>query len=124
MSIQNQISKLQLKQAALLKQLSSLMPLLPGSYNEVYRKCGKVNCWCQTAELGHPLKRICWREDGLSKTKAINNEDVQWTMQALKNYQTFQKLKVEIVTLSNEMKIILDELLKKLVIKTRSEKGW
>jgi len=104
--IKQQIKNNEQKRERIIKKLLDLWPIIPGAYKEVYRKCGKVNCQCVHAK-GHPLKRITWTEKGLSRSKAISSEDVQWILKATANYKEFRKLEKKLIDIEKVIHEIL-----------------
>jgi hypothetical protein len=101
-----------------------LMPIVPGSYNQVYRKCGKPNCWCQDGESGHPLKRISWTENGVSHSKAVPEQDIQWVIPATNNFRLFRKLYKEFQSVQNEIEETVTKIEWEMIRETRREKKW
>jgi mRNA-degrading endonuclease RelE of RelBE toxin-antitoxin system len=67
MSTLKEIRKLEEKRSQALDNILSIKLMVPGSYNEVYCRCGKSNCWCSSGK-GHPFRRITFSEDGKPKT--------------------------------------------------------
>jgi len=111
------------KLTIILKELLSFHLMLPGSFNEVYCKCGKENCWCHDKD-GHPFRRITWSENGLSKTKAIPKEDTNWIINVTKSYRIFRKKRREIKKLEKQLKGLLDDYEKNIIQKTRKLKNY
>ncbi len=46
MSTTIEIKDLEKKRTQIIKELLNFRLIIPGSFKEVYRKCGKQNCWC------------------------------------------------------------------------------
>jgi len=97
--------------------------MIPGAFKEVYRKCGKPNCWCHD-QPGHLLRRITWSEQGVSRTKAIPEQDVDWITRATSNYREFRRKRREIQKLDKSLKALLDSHEKEVVEKSRRSKDY
>ena len=108
--------------------------MLPGSYNKVYCRCGKRNCWCYGEVEGkkdkdkdkpaHPFRRITWMEKGVSKTKTIPEKDVDWIKQVTENYRKFRKKRKEIQKLQENIRRLLEDYRMHIVKKTRRLKEY
>lgn len=126
MSSKNEIKRLNKLKNRILKQVLQIPTMLPGSYNQVYCKCGKKNCWCYNSGSGsgndkvaHPFRRITWTEKGVAKTKAIPEKDVNWIKEVTENYRNFRKKRKEIQRLEKRIRSLLDQYGKDIVKKTR-----
>ena len=121
---QKEINILERQRSELLRTLLGISPMIIGSYNEVYRKCGKANCWCQSSETGHPFKRVTWKENGASTTKAVSDENLAWVQEATRNHKIFRST----VAAIREIEIRIHEELQKqgtqIIEQSRKEKGW
>ena len=71
MSIENDLENAKKMITEIIERIIQIKAIIPGTYKEVYRKCGKSYCWCAQKEKGHPFKRITWSENGKTRTKAI-----------------------------------------------------
>lgn len=121
MSNINAIIKNEEIRAEILKRLFAIKNLMPGSYKEVYRKCGRYNCWCANSK-GHPLKRITWTEKGKSYSKAVKQENVKSVKTAIEQYKCFVGLIKALNDSDIKTRKLLDEYLKEQIEKTRMEK--
>jgi hypothetical protein len=126
MSSKNEIKRLEKLKNRILEEILQIPTMLPGSYNQVYCKCGKKNCWCYNRESGsgsdkvaHPFRRITWTEKGVAKTKAIPEKDVNWIKEVTENYRNFRKKCKEIQRLEKRIRSLLDQYGKDIVKKTR-----
>lgn len=130
MSSKNEIKELEKLKNRILEQTLQIPTMLPGSYNQVYCKCGKKNCWCYTSGSGsgsgsgrdkvaHPFRRITWTEKGVAKTKAIPEKDVNWIKEVTENYRNFRKKRKEIQRLEKRIRTLLDLYGKDIVKRTR-----
>jgi hypothetical protein len=123
-----------------LEEMLRIKTMLPGSYNKVYCRCGKRNCWCYAKakgkdkdegkrkskskskskdKAGHPFRRITWMEKGVSKTKAIPEKDVDWIKEVTENYRKFRKKRKEIQKLEESIRRLLEDHREHIVKKTR-----
>lgn len=118
-----------------LEEMLSIKKMLPGSYNKVYCRCGKSNCWCygeakgegkskSKDKAGHPFRRITWMEKGVSKTKAIPEKDVDWIKDVTENYRKFRKKRKEIQKLEKNIRRLLEDYRTYIVKKTRRLKEY
>jgi hypothetical protein len=92
MATKSEILSLNAKRESIVRELLALFPIIPGAFKEVFRKCGKPNCWCAQHTEGHSLRRITWSENSNSKSKAVAPEDIDWYIIATENYRAFKKL--------------------------------
>ena len=120
MSILKRIFSLKSEKNRLLKEIFQIKLMIPGSFKEVYRKCGKKNCWCQDdTTSGHPYRRITWSENGQVKTKAIPEEDINWIKEVTQNYRDFRNKRSDYTKLENRVKKLIDEYAKDIIQNTR-----
>ena len=118
MSTPERIKHLQRRRYQLLREMLAFHLMIPGAFKEVYRKCGKQNCWCLD-QPGHLLRRITWSEQGLSRSKAIPEQDVAWIERATSNYREYRSKRREILELEKNLKSLLDAHEKEVVRKSR-----
>ncbi len=120
MSTHERIKSLEKKQNLLLNELLAVRLMIPGAFKEVYRKCGKENCWCRERDkVGHLLRRITWSENGHSKSNAIPEKDIDWVKEATGNYREFRKKRKELQRLDNSCKQLLGAYEKEIIKKSR-----
>jgi hypothetical protein len=122
MSKQIEINTLERQRSALVRAITSIYPMIPGSYNEVNRKCGKSNCWCKSSALGHPFKRITWKEHGVSCTKAVDDDDVEWAREVTGNHRKFRLMIASLEQIELRIQDVLQELAVEIIDKTKKEK--
>ena len=97
MQQKNKIIDLEKKRAAILNSLLELWPVIAGSYGEIYRKCGKPNCWCRKGK-GHPLRRVTWTDENRkSRTKAVSEKDKASIIAAIENHRNYRRKLKKIV---------------------------
>ena len=118
------LKNIETKHNGILKEILGIQQMLPGTFNEVYCKCGRKNCWCYKSDNGHPFRRIIWSEQGKQKIKSIPLKDVPWIKMATENYRTFRRKKRELKNVSEEMQKVLEEHAKIIIKKTRQKKGY
>ncbi|MBW8036519.1 MAG: hypothetical protein FVQ79_13060 [Planctomycetes bacterium] len=123
MSTLNQIEELEKQRARILKQILSIGLMLPGTYKEVYCKCGKPNCWCYEKQ-GHLFRRITWSENGRSRTKAIPEDDISWIKEITGNYREFQKKRRQIKELEGVLKDLLGKHAGAVIEKSRQLRDY
>jgi hypothetical protein len=97
--------------------------MVPGSYNEVYCRCGKSNCWCRSGK-GHLFRRITFSEDGKPKTKSVREENVEWIKKVTQNYRQFREGQRKIREYDKRLAKLLDRYLKEIIVKTRKKKEY
>ncbi len=120
MSSPEQIKNLEKKRNLLLRELLAYGLMIPGAFKEVYRKCGKENCWCSKPDAAsHLLRRITWSENGHSKSKAIPEKDIYWIIEATRNYREFRKKRRELQRLDISFKQMFDAYEKEIIKKSR-----
>jgi hypothetical protein len=132
--MKKKIKTLEKLMSQVLEEMLSTKTMLPGSYNKVYCRCGKRNCWCYAKgkgkgkgkskskskdKAGHPFRRITWTEKGVSKTKAIPEKDVDWIKEVTENYRKFRKKRKEIQKLEESIRRLLEDYREHIVKKTR-----
>jgi len=122
MASTNTILSLNEKHASTVRELLDLFPMIPGAFKEVFRKCGKPNCWCAQHNRGHSLRRITWTEDGRSQSKAVASEDIDWYIIATENYRRFQYLLKTLRDIEQNMHDVLADYLISQVTKSRIER--
>jgi hypothetical protein len=122
MGKKSEINILERQRLDLLRSITDIYPIIPGSFKEVFRKCGKPNCWCHSSATGHPLKRIAWKERGASKTKVIAEDDIEWVLGATENYRRYRMM----IASLQQIEVRLHEMLKdhgnEMIEKTRRAK--
>ncbi len=123
MSTLDRIQQLQKRRSQLLKEILAFRLMIPGAFKKVYRKCGKHNCWCHD-QPGHLLRRITWSEQGVSRSKAIPEQDVDWIQSATRNYREFRSKRRELLQLDKALKALLDAQEKEVVEKSRQLKDY
>ena len=123
MSTLKEIKELEEKRSQALDNILSIKLMVPGSYNEVYCRCGKKNCWCSSGK-GHPFRRITFSEEGKPKTKSIGEENVGWIKKVTQNYRQFREGQKRLREYEKCLAKLLDRYLKEIIVKTRKKKEY
>lgn len=121
MSSRRKIKPLEKRRAFLLLDLMSTDKMIAGSFSQIYRKCGKQNCWCTEGD-GHPLTRLTWKDGNLSKTRSIPKEDIKRVRQLTDNYRRFRKGRRALKVIETNIKKALEQLENTLTIKYEDKK--
>lgn len=84
----------------LLKKLTQLGPLLPGSISEQWNVCGTPGCKCK--DRNRPVKhgpyyQLSFTVGGKSSTMFIKRKDLPEVRRRIKRYQQFKVLSTELV---------------------------
>ena len=97
--------------------------MIRGSFNNVYRKCGKPNCRCARG-VGHPSDRIVFLQGSRSRCRAVPKEEVPWVKSMTKNRREFRKRKQELKTLEKAIYEEINELEEEIVNSSMERKTW
>ena len=124
MSIENDLENAKKMITEIIERIIQIKAIIPGTYKEVYRKCGKSYCWCAQKEKGHPFKRITWSENGKTRTKAIPDEDIAWIKEMTANYKIFRLNRQKLREYEQKIHKLLDKYEEKIVDDTRKTKGY
>ena len=118
------LENLKMRLADMIIHMPSFELMLPGDFREVYRKCGKKNCWCFTSEKGHPFIRVVWSDKGKIKTKAIPKQDFKWIKMVTDNYSIFRKERGKIFKLVRKFANELNKLEAKAINTARKKRNY
>lgn len=90
------------RREAILRELTSIGDLRPGSLFERYRKCGRPGCHCaREGDPGHgPNWVLTARVNGRAVTRAIPDEAVAQTRTQIDEYKRLRALTTELVEVS------------------------
>jgi hypothetical protein len=124
MSIENDLEIAKKIITELIESILQIKAIIPGTYKEVYRKCGKSYCWCAQKEKGHPYKRITWSENGKTRTKAIPDEDLAWIKEMTANYKIFRLNRQKLRKYEQRIHKLLDKYEEKIIDETRKTRGY
>ena len=75
----------------LIRSLGALREMLPGSFVERHRKCGKPNCRCADGKQLHTLFQISVLQDGKLKTIHIPAEMAAEARNKVEMHKRFQE---------------------------------
>ena len=124
MSIENELLILKNEFIYLIENIIKIKDMIPGTYKEVYRKCGKSYCWCVKEKKGHPLKRITWSEKGKPKCKAIPDEDIEWVKKMTVQYKSLKQNRQKLRKCQCCIGNLLDQYEEKIIQRTRKKKCY
>lgn len=123
MSSTNKIRRLEQRRQALMERLLDTQSMIRGSFGSVHRKCGRANCWCSEGG-GHPVNRINFSDEGRSRTKAIQTEDVDWAKSTTGNYKRFRKNRQALRALEEKINQAIDEFEVRIIAKTARQRKY
>lgn len=123
MNINDRVKSISSKIDGIIKTMLSITNMIPGSYNQVYCKCGKPTCWCYKENKGHLARRITWYENGKYRTKAIPQKDIQWIKSVTQNYKKYKKSLKTINMLKDKLTKYLEKHRKEIITKTRKKRN-
>ena len=113
------------KYSSCLEKLCSFESMLRGTFSDSLIKCGKPNCWCaKDNKSGHRFIRIGWKENNISKGKAIPKDDAKWVKLMTENYRTFRKLRRELHKTEKEINDTLNIFAEENIEKTKKQKSY
>jgi hypothetical protein len=92
-------SELQLR-GRLVRSLGALREMLPGSFVERHRPCGKPNCRCADGERLHPQYQLSVLTEGKLKTYNVPARDAQEVQRRVDLHRRFQKVAAMITALN------------------------
>ena len=119
------ILKLLNNYTACLTSICSSDQMIRATFSDSLIKCGKSNCWCaKEKKAGHRFVRIGWKENNISKGKAIPKEDAAWVKLMTENYRKVRKLRQELHVIEKEINSILNAITEEAIQKTRKLKDY
>ena len=102
------IVDLQRHQKILIDELLKIRPILKGTVNQVYTRCGKPNCWCADSSGGHSHIRISWNQNRKTFTRKIPADKLSRVRNLTDNYRHFRSLRRQLSELNKQIKQALD----------------
>ena len=104
-------------------EMIELTRMIPGSYKEVMRKCGKENCWCydNPEGKGHILRRITWTENGKSRSLSIKEENVKDVRIITNSFKRFKEKKRLLQEKEKQIHKFVNRFEKEMIKNTRKE---
>ena len=120
MTIKNEIKSTLAEIERLVIEMTNVTLMVGASFGIAYRKCGKVNCRCNSDESKrHPVIRINFIENKKSKTRAIPKKDEQWVKQVTDNYRNFRQNFQQLRICENRLNALLNQFEKSTKEKTK-----
>lgn len=123
MSTPQRIRKLEAQRQRLIEELLQVEQMLRGKFGVAYRRCGTPTCWCANSK-GHPVNRITWTEQSVSRTKAIREEDIAWVKERTETYRRFRKNRQALRVIERQINAELDAVEEKVVHRTRKRRAY
>lgn len=123
MSTPKHIEKLEARRQRLIEELLQVKQMLRGKFGVAYRRCGTPTCWCANS-TGHPVNRITWTEQSVSRTKAIRKEDIAWVKERTETYKRFRKNRQALRAIDQQINVALDAVEEKVVQRTRKYRTY
>ena len=114
------LRELQSRQDKLIRELLEVRPILKGTVNKIYTRCGKPNCWCADGSGGHAHIRISWNQNSKTVTRKIPAEELSRVRNLTENYRHFRSLRRQLSELNKQIKKALDCYQTALVEESRS----
>jgi len=102
------LRELQRRQEKVLRELLEVRPILKGTVNKIYTRCGKPNCWCATGPGGHAHIRISWNQNSKTVTRKIPADKLSRVRKLTDNYRHFRSLRRQLSELNKQIKQALD----------------
>ena len=104
----------------LVTEMTNVSLMVGASFGIAYRKCGKVNCRCNSDESKrHPVIRITFTENKKSQTRAIPKKDEQWVKEVTDNYKNFRQNFQQLRICENKLNDLLNQFEKSTKEKTK-----
>jgi hypothetical protein len=102
------LRELQKRQEKVLGELLEVRPILKGTVNKIYTRCGKPNCWCATGPGGHAHIRISWNQNSKTVNRKIPADKLSRVRKLTDNYRHFRSLRRQLSELNKQIKQALD----------------
>jgi hypothetical protein len=102
----DQLSALESSRSSLLRQISQLHDMRPGSVSTVFRRCGKPSCHCaQPKDQGHgPHFQITSKIDGKTVTQMLSSlAAVNKAEQEIAEFRNFEKLSQSLIEVNRKV---------------------
>jgi Family of unknown function (DUF6788) len=114
------LRELQRRQDKVIRELLEVRPILKGTVNKIYTRCGKPNCWCADGSGGHAHIRISWNQNSKTVTRKIPAEELSRVRNLTENYRHFRSLRRQLSDLNKQIKEELNCYQTALVEESRS----
>jgi hypothetical protein len=102
----NSLSALESSRASLLRQISQLGDMRPGSVTTVFRRCGKPTCHCAGAnDPGHgPHFQLTAKQEGKTVTQSLSSLAlVKKVEQEIAEFRNFEKLSQALIAVNQKI---------------------
>lgn len=120
MNLKKEIKAVLIEIDRLTTEMISISQMVGASFGITYRKCGKVNCRCNSDESKrHPVIRINFTENKKSKTRSIPKKDEAWIKEMTDNYKQFRQNFQQLRICENKLNDLLNLFEKNIKTKTR-----
>ncbi len=121
--IEKKIFDLEESRRKLIASLLKDREMVSGSFCEIYVKCGKKHCHCNSGP-GHPHKRMSLRIDGKSYSRAVPREDHVWIQKMTDNFREYRSMRKQLAGLDAEIQKLLDDHESKIVQRHKQGKKY
>jgi len=104
--VPNTLSALESSRASLLRQISQLGDMRPGSITTVFRRCGKPTCHCaQPSDPGHgPHFQLTSKQEGKTVTQMLSHSAaVKKVEQEIAEFRNFEKLSQSLIAINQKI---------------------
>lgn len=115
------IQTLEKTRQGVISELLAMKKMVWGSFCLIHVKCGKKYCQCSMGKL-HPHRRMSWRENGKSISRAVPKEEHEWIEEMTGNYRKFRELRRKLQGIDEDINTLLDTYEEGVVKKTRKGK--
>ena len=120
MNIKKEIKSVLIEIDHLTMEMINISQMVGASFGKTFRKCGKVNCRCNSDESKrHPVIRINFTENKKSKTRSIPKKDEKWIKEMTDNYRQFRQNFQQLRICENKLNDLLNQFEKNVKTKTR-----
>ncbi len=123
MSRTDRIKELKYRHAELVESIAGTEEMIRGSFNTVYRKCGKPNCRCADGR-GHPLDQIVFNEGSRPKCRVVPGDEVLWVEKMIGNRREFRRQRRELKAVEGMLHKEISEFEAEIMNATAEKKAW
>ena len=85
-------------------------PMIHGLPYEVFRRCGKANCKCVSAEKHGPYQALAVNRNGKQRTVMVKKKDQLVVGQKAERYRHFQQTRARIRSINREIDKLLEQV--------------
>ncbi len=123
MSRIKRIKQLERERATLVESVVGIKEMIGGSFNTVYRKCGKPNCRCAKGE-GHPSDQIVFLQGSRPRCRVVPKEEIGWVKSMTENRRKFRKQRQRLREIEKEIHKEINELEAEIISSSTEKKAW